>query len=102
MNRIAVSLLVLPLFVAGIAAAQTASRPPASEGGLTTFRPAVPLDPSIWNIGWTRGTRILAVLVSGYHRQVVAGLEPQVPTLQSTFSNKGECGFFHSVQANQQ
>lgn len=25
-------------------------------------------EPNIWNIGWSEGTRILAVLASGYHR----------------------------------
>ena len=27
-------------------------------------------EPTVWNIGWSPGTRILAVLVSGYHAQV--------------------------------
>ena len=26
-------------------------------------------EPTIWNISWTEGTRIVAVLVSGYHRK---------------------------------
>ena len=33
-------------------------------------------EPTIWNIGWSKGTTILAVLVSGYHRQALAGLDP--------------------------
>jgi hypothetical protein len=56
-------------------------------------------EPTIWNIGWSRGTRILAVLVSGYHRQVIAGLEPKTPFLVSTYDNKGPCGHFY-VQAD--
>jgi hypothetical protein len=51
--------------------------------------------PSVWNIRWTPGTRILAALVSGYHRQVVAGLPDTVPRLISTFDNKGPCGYFY-------
>jgi hypothetical protein len=52
-------------------------------------------DPAIWNIGWTSKTRIVAVLVSGYHRQAIAGLDPKVPTLNSTYDNKGACGHFY-------
>lgn len=52
-------------------------------------------EPTIWNIGWTEGTRIVAVLVSGYHRQAVAGLESAVPLLNSSYHNKGPCGHFY-------
>ena len=52
-------------------------------------------EPTIWNIGWTSKTRILAVLVSGYHRQAIAGLDPRVPTLNSSYDNKGTCGYFY-------
>lgn len=52
-------------------------------------------EPTIWNIGWTNGTKILAVMVSGYHRQVVAGLGKQTPLLISTYDNKGPCGHFY-------
>ena len=52
-------------------------------------------EPTIWNIGWTRGTRIVAVYVSGYHRQAVAGLEKNVPVLNSSHDNKGPCGYFY-------
>lgn len=52
-------------------------------------------DPTIWNIGWTKGTTILAVFASGYHRQVIAGLPKQTPRLVSTYDNKGVCGYFY-------
>ena len=52
-------------------------------------------EPTVWNIGWTRGTRIVAVFVSGYHRQAVAGLEKSVPVLNSSYDNKGPCGYFY-------
>jgi hypothetical protein len=52
-------------------------------------------EPTIWNIGWTPKTRILAVLVSGYHTQAVAGLDPSVPALNSSYDNKGPCGYFY-------
>ena len=57
-------------------------------------------EPTIWNIGWTPKTRILAVLVSGYHRQVIAGLDPAVPTLNSSYDNKGPCGYLYKVDGD--
>lgn len=52
-------------------------------------------EPTIWNIGWVSGTEVVAVLASGYHRQAVAGLPKGVPTLISTYDNKGACGYFY-------
>lgn len=52
-------------------------------------------DPTIWHVGWSRGTRIAAVLIGGYHRQVVTGLPKDVPVLISTYDNKGPCGYFY-------
>ncbi|WP_372017471.1 hypothetical protein [Pseudoxanthomonas sp. 10H] len=64
--------------------------------------PAVPValmlgnyEPTVWNIGWTEGTRIVAVLVGGYHSQVVTGLPASVPRLVSTHENRGPCGYFY-------
>ena len=51
--------------------------------------------PTIWNISRTEETRIMAVLVGGHHRQVVAGLEEGMPLLVSTYDNKGPCGGFY-------
>lgn len=52
-------------------------------------------EPTVWNIGWSADTRISAVLVSGYHRQVVAGLPADVPVLISSYDNKGPCEHFY-------
>lgn len=52
-------------------------------------------EPTIWNIGWSAQTRIVAVLASGYHRQAVAGLPKQTPLLISTYDNRGPCGYFY-------
>lgn len=52
-------------------------------------------EPTIWNIGWSKETEILAVLVGGYHRQVVAGLEERTPLLVSSYDNRGPCGYFY-------
>lgn len=52
-------------------------------------------EPTVWNIGWSPRTRILAVLVSGYHRQAIAGLPASVPRINSSYDNKGPCGYFY-------
>lgn len=57
-------------------------------------------EPTIWNIGWSKETKILAVLAGGYHRQAVAGLEKGVPLLISTYDNKGPCGYFYITPDN--
>lgn len=57
-------------------------------------------EPTIWNIGWSPQTRIAAVLVGGYHRQVVAGLEQGTPLLNSSYDNKGPCGYFYVTPNN--
>ncbi len=55
-------------------------------------------EPTIWNIGWTKKTKILAVIASGYHRQVIAGLEKKVPVLITTFENRNPCGYFYFAE----
>jgi uncharacterized protein YecT (DUF1311 family) len=52
-------------------------------------------EPTIWNIKWSEATRIVAVVASGYHRQAIAGLDPAIPTLNSSYDNKGPCGYFY-------
>lgn len=52
-------------------------------------------EPTVWSIGWSQGTRIVAVLVSGYHRQVLTGLPSDIPVLISTHDNEGACGGFY-------
>ncbi|MDL2322046.1 hypothetical protein LJC47_06870 [Desulfosarcina sp. OttesenSCG-928-B08] len=52
-------------------------------------------EPTIWRIGWSPETEIVAVLVSGYHEQRVAGLTKQTPLMNSTHSNKGKCRYFY-------
>ncbi len=57
-------------------------------------------EPSVWNIVWTRGTRILAVVATGYHRQVVAGLPDSIPILSSSNDNQGPCGYIYITEKN--
>ena len=51
-------------------------------------------DPTIYNIKWTEGTDIMAVVATGYYRQAVAGLPEETPVLISTYSNGAKCGYF--------
>jgi hypothetical protein len=57
-------------------------------------------EPTVWSVGWTPGTRILAVLLSGYHRQQITGLPASVPVRISTYDNKGACGHFYVAPKN--
>jgi len=57
-------------------------------------------EPTIWNIGWSRQTQILAVLTSGYHRQAIAGLGKGTPLLVSSYDNRGPCGYFYVASDN--
>ncbi len=52
-------------------------------------------EPSIWNIKWTKGTKIEAVYVSGNHRQIVLGVPNSTPIINSTYYNRGSCGSFN-------
>ena len=52
-------------------------------------------EPTIWHLGWTRGSRIAAVVVSGHHAQRVAGLPKSVPVLISSKENGAPCGGFY-------
>jgi|WetSurMetagenome_2_1015567.scaffolds.fasta_scaffold10503_1 uncharacterized protein len=52
-------------------------------------------EPTVWNVSWSKTTTIVAVLASGYHRQAVAGLDPAVPVLNTSYDNKGSCGYFY-------
>lgn len=57
-------------------------------------------EPTVWNVGWSGKTKILAVLVGGYHRQAIAGLEPDTPRINSSYDNRGPCGYFYVTPDN--
>jgi hypothetical protein len=50
-------------------------------------------EPSIWKISRESRTHIAGVFVTGYHRQVVAGLGAGTPVLNSSYDEKGPCGY---------
>lgn len=52
-------------------------------------------EPSIWNIKWTKGTHIKAIYVSGYYRQIILGVPKKIPLINSTYKNRGKCGYFY-------
>jgi len=49
--------------------------------------------PTIWNIGWSEKTNVVAVFATGYDRQVVAGLKKATPVFTNTHDTRGPCGF---------
>jgi hypothetical protein len=55
-------------------------------------------EPTIWHISRTKNTKILAVLLSGYHKQVSTGLGKGIPELISTYQNNAACGYFDNVE----
>lgn len=55
-------------------------------------------EPTIWNVKWTQNTHIVAVLVSGYHHQVITGIAASTPVLNSSYDNKGVCGYLYVTQ----
>jgi hypothetical protein len=50
-------------------------------------------EPSIWKISREPRTRIAGVFVTGYHRQAIAGLGAGTPVLNSSYEEKGACGY---------
>jgi hypothetical protein len=52
-------------------------------------------DPTVWNLSWTSGTRIVAVYVGGYEPQQLAGLGSRVPTIISSYEQKAPCPYFY-------
>jgi uncharacterized membrane protein len=57
-------------------------------------------EPTIWNVSWTADTRIVAVYISGYHRQAITGIDKSVPVLNSSYDNKGACGYLYMTEDN--
>lgn len=57
-------------------------------------------EPSIWNIRWAPGTKVVGVLVSGYHTQMVFGLPQEVPVLNVSYESKSPCGYFYLTREN--
>jgi uncharacterized protein len=47
-------------------------------------------EPTIWSVLHSRETRLAAVVVSGYHRQIIQGVS-DVPSLNSTWDNRSKC-----------
>ena len=52
-------------------------------------------EPTIWHLGWTKGSQIAAVAISGHSTQKITGLPKSVPVLISTKENGAACGEFY-------
>ena len=52
-------------------------------------------EPTIWTVSRTPETRIAAIVLSGYYAQVLTGVSPDIPVLNSTYQNKGPCDVFY-------
>jgi hypothetical protein len=50
-------------------------------------------EPSIWKISKEPRTRIAGVFITGYHRQAIAGIGAGIPVLNSSYDEKGSCGY---------
>lgn len=46
--------------------------------------------PNIWRLGWTGGSRIAAVYITGHRSQQVSGLPPETPVFRE--AERGPCG----------
>ena len=46
-------------------------------------------EPTIWDIAWDKNTKIVGVIATGYHHQVVTGLPKNIPVLVSTYESGG-------------
>lgn len=57
-------------------------------------------NPTVWNIRWSKGTTLAAVYVTGYHRQVVAGLPSNVPLITTSFTEQSPCGADYASHAS--
>lgn len=57
-------------------------------------------EPTVWNVRWTKETKIAAVWMSGNGRQVAAGLPKNIPQLVTTILSTPECETFY-VDARQ-
>ncbi len=59
-------------------------------------------NPSVWQLRWTQGTRLVAVVLSGHHRQEIVGVPADLPQLTTTRANRGSCGSFYPGQDGQE
>jgi len=49
--------------------------------------------PTVWQLGFTRESRIEGLLVVGQYRQIVVGLPPEIPMLNTSSYHNSPCGY---------
>lgn len=57
-------------------------------------------DPTVWRVGWTAKTRLVGVVVSGYHGQALIGIDKQTPRVISSYRKKGSFDYFLAHDAS--
>lgn len=50
---------------------------------------------ALWNISLAENTKILAVVITGFHKQTIDGLSESVPVINSSGGAREICGYFH-------
>jgi hypothetical protein len=50
---------------------------------------------ALWNISLAENTKILAVVLTGFHKQTIDGLSESVPVINSSGDAREICGYFH-------
>lgn len=57
-------------------------------------------DPIVWNISWTKSTKIAAVLVGSYHKQAVLGIDAATTARFYSHEERSNCGYFYAYRAD--
>ena len=57
-------------------------------------------DPVVWRVGIARDSRVVGILVSGYHGQALIGPAKEVPHAISSYSTKGKFEYFYATGAS--
>ncbi|MBI9085150.1 MAG: hypothetical protein JEZ11_16260 [Desulfobacterales bacterium] len=55
-------------------------------------------DPVIWKVKQSRRSRILAVIVGGYHTQALLGLPKDIPKIFAVHEEKESCPYFYAYK----
>jgi hypothetical protein len=57
-------------------------------------------DPVVWRVGRTKKTKIVGILVSGYHGQALIGVKKKTPHAISSYEEKGPFSYFYASDAS--
>jgi hypothetical protein len=57
-------------------------------------------DPVVWRVGRTPESKVVGVIASGYHTQLVGGIDKDTPRAISTYESPGKFDFFYASGAS--